>query len=269
MSNNPFAPAQIHVDQRTVNPLLDANAINRLQHLKLVDGGSKSDKQIHHLRDGAVVLYRRARSKVWQVRFKLFDRKWHCFTTGFIDLDFALKVAGEMYDRAKFKDEMGIPLRTKRFDVVANECLKKLDEEIDSGLRPMTNRDYQRVIRKYLIPFFGKYNLTSLDNKLVREFEVWRNQQIGHMPVASTLMTHAAAYKRVLDLAIEHGWLSPRANIPVLSRRGPKSKARPGFTKEEIEQLLTFMPKWAESDAHRHTGRQIKLLLRDYVEILC
>lgn len=84
-----------NVDQRTVNPLLDANAINRLQHLKLVDGGSKSNKQIHHLRDGAVVLYRRARSKVWQVRFKLFDRKWHCFTTGFIDLDFALMRCGK------------------------------------------------------------------------------------------------------------------------------------------------------------------------------
>jgi integrase len=88
------------------------------------------------------------------------------------------------------------------------------------------------------------------------------------MPVASTLMTHAAAYKRVLDLAIEHGWLSPRANIPLLSRRGPKSKARPGFTKDEVEQLLAFMPEWVEAGGHRHTGRQIKLLLRDYVEVL-
>lgn len=267
VSKSPFGLEPALVEQRTMNPLLDQNAINTLRHLKLIELGKKSSKSIHHLRDGAVVLYRRARSKVWQVRFKLFDRRWHCFTTGFIDLDFALKVAGEMYDRAKFKDELGIPLRTKRFDVVANECLKKLDEEIDNGLRPMTNRDYQRVIRKYLLPFFGKYNLTSIDNKLVREFEIWRNQLIGHMPVASTLMTHAAAYKRVLDLAIEHGWLSPRANIPLLSRRGPKSKARPGFTKDEVQQLLAFMPEWSEG-GHRHTGRQIKLLLRDYVEVL-
>ena len=31
VSKSPFAQAQIHVEQRTVNPLLDANAINRLQ----------------------------------------------------------------------------------------------------------------------------------------------------------------------------------------------------------------------------------------------
>ena len=47
----------------------------------------------------------------------------------------------------------------------------------------MTNRDYRRVIRKYLVPFFGKYNLTSIDAKLVREFKIGRNQQIGHIRV--------------------------------------------------------------------------------------
>ena len=35
----------------------------------------------HHLRDGEVVLYLRPGSRVWQVRYKLFDRKWHCETT--------------------------------------------------------------------------------------------------------------------------------------------------------------------------------------------
>ena len=94
----------------------------------------------------------------------------------------------------------------------------------------MTNRDYQRVIRKYLVPFFGKYNLTSIDAKLVREFEIWRNQQIGHMPIASTLATHCAAYNRVIEVAVEQGWHSAQSNIARLSRRGAKSRARPGFT---------------------------------------
>lgn len=237
-----------------------------LSSLTLV--GSKTAKgDIHHLRDGCVVLYRRPRSSVWQVRFKLFDQRWHRFTTKYKDLAFAKKVAGEIYDRAKFKEEMGIPLRTRRFGAVADECLTLLEQEIAQGLRPMTNKDYQRVIRKYLIPFFGKYNLTSIDNKLVREFEIWRNEQIGHMPIASTLATHSAAYNRVIDLAVEHGWINPQVNVPRLSRRGPKSKARPGFTSAEVQQLLAFMPDWVEG-GHRHTGRQIKLLLRDYVEIL-
>lgn len=250
-------------EQRTAIP--QAGAVSGL---KLVRGDVSNDKQIHYMRDGAVVLYKRAASSVWQVRFQLWDRQWHRFSTKYKELAYAKRVAGELYDRARFKEEMGLPLRTRRFAAVAAECLKQLEQEVEQGLRPMTNMDYQRVIRKYLIPFFGKYNLASLDGKLVREFEMWRNQQIGHTPVASTLMTHAAAFNRVIDLAVERGWISKHNTVGSLSRRGAKSTARPGFTGEEVERLLAFMPAWADSGGHRHTGRQIKLLLRDYVEVL-
>ena len=162
--------------------------------------------QLHHLRDGAVVLYKRERSSIWQMRFKLYDHEWHRATTRHRDLGYARRAAGEIYDRAKFKEELGIPQTTRRFGAAAAQCLLQLEAEIAQGLRPMTNRDYQRVIRKYLVPFFGKYNLTSIDAKLVREFEIWRNQQIGHMPIASTLATHCAAYNRVIEVAVEQGW---------------------------------------------------------------
>ena len=236
-----------------------------LSNTKLIAQPPRS--QLHHLRDGAVVLYKRERSSIWQMRFKLYDHVWHRATTKHRDLGYAKRAAGELYDRAKFKEELGIPQTTRRFGAAAAQCLLQLEAEIAQGLRPMTNRDYQRVIRKYLMPFFGKYNLTSIDAKLVREFEIWRNQQIGHMPIASTLATHCAAYNRVIQVAVEQGWHSAQSNIARLSRRGAKSRARPGFTVAEIDQLLVFMPTWCEG-GHRHTGRQIKLLLRDYVELL-
>jgi hypothetical protein len=150
-----------------------------LPALELVAGAIPEARRIHHLRDGAVVLYRRSRSQVWQVRYKLEDRRWHLSTTAYRELAYALKAAGTIYDRARFKEELGLPQRTAGFGAVAALCLKQLDAEIEQGLRPMTNKDYQRAIRKYLIPHFGKYNLTSIDNNLVREFELWRNQQIG------------------------------------------------------------------------------------------
>jgi hypothetical protein len=240
---------------------------------KLLDGlqlrgEAKSEGELHHMRDGAVVLYRRDRSKVWQVRFKLYDNRWHRFSTRRKELAYAKREAADLYDRARFKEEMGIPIRTKRFGAVADECLKQIDREIEQGLKPSTNDDYKRVIRRYLIPFFGKYNITSLDSKLVREFEIWRNEKVGRMPKASTLMTHASAYNRVIETAIEQGWLNKYQNIPTLSRRGEKTKVRPGFTVEEVNQLLEFMPKWVAAGGHRHTGRQIKEVMRDYVEVL-
>ena len=239
-----------------------------LSSFSLVRGDAPEHKQIHHMRDGAVVLYRRDRSKVWQVRFKLFDNRWHRHSSKYKELTYAKRVAGEMYDRARFREEVGLPQQVKRFGVAADACLKQLDREIEQGLRPRTNNDYKQVIHRYLIPFFGKYNLTSIDGALVREFEIWRNEKIGRMPRASTLMTHASAYNRVIETAIENGWISKHQSIPTLSRRGIKTKARPAFTTDEIAQLLAFMPEWVNAGGHRATGRQIKMLLRDYVEIL-
>ena len=43
------------------------------------------------MRDGEVVLYLRPDSRVWQVRYKLFDRKWRCVSTRHRQLDWARK----------------------------------------------------------------------------------------------------------------------------------------------------------------------------------
>jgi hypothetical protein len=33
-----------------------------------------------------------------------------------------MRVAGEMYDRARFREEEGLPQKTKRFDAIARVC---------------------------------------------------------------------------------------------------------------------------------------------------
>jgi len=67
----------------------------------------------------------------------------------------------------------------------AAQCLVQLQAEIEQGSRPVTNIDFRRVIRKYLVTLFGNYRLTSIDAEIVRQFDIGRNQQIGHMPNAS------------------------------------------------------------------------------------
>ncbi|MDP2804964.1 MAG: hypothetical protein Q8O24_03395 [Gallionellaceae bacterium] len=57
-------------------------------------------------RDGEVVLYRRENSKRWQARFKLDDCRWHRISTKHANIDYAVRVACEAYDKARFlKDE--------------------------------------------------------------------------------------------------------------------------------------------------------------------
>jgi len=221
----------------------------------------------HHLRDGEVVLYLRPDSKVWQVRYKLFDRKWHCVSTRQRRLDWAMRAACEMYDRARFREEEGLPQKTKRFDAIARGCIKALEMEIERGIRRETNRDYIRAMNNYLIPYFGKFMLTNITLEKVRHYEEWRNEKMGRVPISSTLANHASAFSRVIDFAIEQGWLSDRVAIPRLNRKGKKGSSRPSFSREELVKLMAFMPDWSRG-GERKNHREMRLLLRDYVEAL-
>ena len=104
-----------------------------LPTLKLVAGDAPAEQRIHHLRDGAVVLYRRSRSSIWQVRYRLANRHWQRSTTGHRELHYAQQIATTMYDRARFKEELGIPQTTRRFGAAAAQCLLQLAAEIEQG----------------------------------------------------------------------------------------------------------------------------------------
>lgn len=246
-------------DQRTTASLPSPT----LQTLKMIKAPSAS----HRLRDGEVVLYQRKNSSVWQMRYQLYDRVWRRMSTKHHQLAWAIKAACEIYDRARFRESEGLPVTTRRFDAIAKECLKHIAVDIERGIKPQTNSDYQRVINKYLIPFFGKYMVNNINAALVREYEQWRNGIMGKVPTSSTLATHSSAYNKVIDTAIQLGWLSDKVPVARLTRKGRKGSARPAFTKLEVDQLLAYLPKWAEG-GKTAAAHEMRLLARDYIEIL-
>ena len=122
-------------------------------------------------------------------------------------------------------------------------------------------------MNNYLIPFFGKLMLTNITAQKVAEYEQWRNQKMGKVPISSTLANHSSAFNRVIDLAIEQGSISDKVIIPKLSRKGKKGSPRPAFTQDELKHLLEYMPKWCLL-AERKNHVEMRQLLRDYVELL-
>lgn len=239
-----------------------ANNVISLVSLPLI-----KQPNVARLRDGELVLYKRGNSTVWQARFKLYDKRWHSISTKHHNFEFASRAACEIYDEARFRERMGVSYTRYKFDAVAKATIKELEAEIAAGIRTMTNSDYIRAINKYLIPFFGKRNLENIDNTHIREYEIWRNQLMSRVPLSSTLMTHASAYNRVVSTAVQRGWLSAQAPVAQLSRRGAKGKARPAFTKEELEYLLTFLEDYSLG-GHSKLARDMRLLARDYIELL-
>ena len=43
----------------------------------------------------------------------------------------------------------------------------------------VTYKDYIRVIDNYLVPFFGKYDITNINVKLLNEYTDWRDAKMG------------------------------------------------------------------------------------------
>ena len=201
------------------------------------------------------------------MRYKLFDKEWRRVSTKHRNLDYAIKVAGDIYDEARFRERLGITHTTKKFHAIAKVCLQDLENEINAGIKPLTNKDYIRAINKYLIPFFGNYLLENIDSEVMRKYELWRNELMGKVPLTSTLANHASAYRRVIDTAIQRGWINDNTPIASMSRRGIKGKPRPGFTREEIDFLLNYLKTYSVG-GHSEVAKEMRLLSRDYIELL-
>ena len=101
----------------------------------------------------------------------------------------------------------------------------------------------------------------------VREFELWRDRQLTRRPKTSTLNNFSSAWNRLIACAVERAYIAERVPVPRLTSRGEKGTTRPGFTEDEISQLLAYMDTWQHQGRTR-VEQEMRPLLRDYVEIL-
>lgn len=222
--------------------------------------------EIVKLRDGEVVLYLRPESMRWQARFKLPDNQWHRITTKRTNIDEAMRIATDAYDRARYRHMEGVNAVSRRFRDVAELTIKLLDAETENGKGKVIYKDYKQVIRTYLIPFFGNRQIDKITHDNIVQFDSWRESEMARKPSASTLMNHNAALNRVFDTAVIQGWMVKK-NVPELKNHGKKGKRRPDFTIDEWRRVVRNMPHWIKK-APDERSRQMRELLQDYVLVL-
>lgn len=225
-----------------------------------------ADSNIHHLRDGEVVLYKVQRSKNWQARYKLLNGTWLRFSTRKRRYEDAALTACDRYDEARYRERMGLAPIVKRFCDVADACISDMQRDMAAGTGKSVFKDYIQVIERYMLPFFGQHHLSSIGAKDIAEFEAWRNLQMKRTPKASTLLTFASAFSRIHQTAIARGWISERVPMPKLSLKGDKGIVRPAFTPTEIQQLRQHLTTWYSAVDGK--TREMRRLLRDYVDVL-
>ena len=220
----------------------------------------------HSILENSVVIYKRARSSVWQVRLRLDDGTWHRVSSKTADLDEASDRAKVFYYEAKVKAKNKLPQSTRKFASVAKAAVAAMEEELIHGRGKVVYSAYIGVIHNFLIPFFGKYAVDSITPAKLNDYEAWRREKMGKEPAASTITTHNAALVRIFDIALQHGWIT-RSTLPSLTNKGTKSETRPAFTFEEYRLLTRRMREWAKTGKSGRT-RMMRELLRDYVLIL-
>lgn len=211
------------------------------------------------------VLYRRDAGEIWQVRYKA-NGKWLRTSTKTRELAEAKTIATDIALEARYKQRLGMPVQTKRFASIAQAAITRMRDAGKEGTGKVVYSHYIAALENYLIPFFGKHNVTSIDRTQLQQFNVWRLEQMKRAPKASTINTHNAALGRVFDLALELGYMN-NSQVPALINKARDGDRRPDFSVEEFIYLQNFMPGWVER-ARTPKSKQMRELLRDYVLIL-
>jgi len=223
--------------------------------------------QIHRLRDGELILFRRSDSRVWQYKFKRESGSWYRASTRKSVLEHAKRVAMDLHDEARYRERLGLAPAHKSFKDIALATVEDMQRDLAAGTGKKIYVDYCSVIERYFIPYFGDKYLQNLKHKDIADFEAWRNHRMARTPKSSTLMTFASAFSRVHQTAISRGWISDRVPIPTMSRRGAKGEVRPAFSVEEITELRQFMISW-QTQGNLDYDRIMRPLLCAYVEFL-
>ncbi len=245
--------------------------------------------------DKKVRLYKRNRSNYWQAEIKLPNGKRERFSTGTSDDEEAKEAALKLFYGAATRAENKLPQSTRKFRNVARFALKRMQDELDSDSGKTIYKDYIRVINNYLIPFFGNYDVASVNVKLLRDYETWRDQKMGRekeerrinnlkgksksevdallqsaaqsfKAAQSTINTHNSALNRVFDEALLNGWITESIK-PQLLNKGTKSESRGAFTQKEYNFILYNLALWKDT-GHRKVTREIRELLSSYVGFL-
>ena len=168
------------------------------------------------LLDGLLTLYKRPSSQQWQCRFKLTTGSWHSASTGSDQLAEATTKAIAIYETVKVKLASDLAIKTRTFRQLATQELAAATRIVQANPNKRTHVDYIHIYTKYLIPFFGNYQINDITQELVDDYMAWRISKMGKNPKTYTQRRHAGLYKRVIERARDQGLISQHRTVPLL-----------------------------------------------------
>lgn len=219
----------------------------------------------HQLIDRELIIYKRPDSVHWQCRYKL-DEKWYHVTTKESELPKAKAKAHRILIAAEVRKEQDLPVVSKKFRDVAMLAVKRMDDETSAGKATVSYEQYKRIIKDFLIPYFGSKNINNIKASDLAAYDVWREAKVGKPLAYSTVRKHNVTLNRIFDEAESRGFIA-KVNIPNLETKGKKSQEYPTFQIDEVNVMLACFPPWI-ARARNQKSQDQRQLLFDYVRVL-
>jgi hypothetical protein len=251
------------------------------------------------LRDGEVTVYTRADSPSYWVGIHLPNGGRLQKSLRTKKVEDARERAIKLYDELVWRDRLGLTQETKTFAEAAKAWLKHLAGDVRAGVRNSRNlADYEPVLTRYLLPFFGEKAIDSIKQPDVERYKIWRRdywitgpgskeQQVYQRhgkavvsnkrhkkaaPSASTVNGENTVLSSVFKHAVTQGWLTkeqlPTVENIEITQRDARERAYPMFTVAEYRQLRRFMTKWVKEENINQRERWRREATQDFLLIL-
>ena len=210
-------------------------------------------------------VFKRYDNGTYAMRFTLPGHKQIRIGLGTRDRSKAYDLAQRKYMEAEIRAEEGLLLGVASFDKLAKDYLAVLEAEaVKNPIKLKGYRYAKGVIDRYLIPHFGRKNITAIRYKDMVAYLKWRRVywttgdgrglewlkfDRGHKNLkrkapdteatASTLKREASIIRGVFKQGVEMGFLN-HSDIPKMDVGRVQNKKRPAFTKDQYHHLLEF-----------------------------
>ena len=232
--------------------------------------------------DGRITLYQRddVKDGLWHCRITMKGiRGYIRRSTGKSELDAAKTVAIKILGELELRDKQNQPLRPQKFKAVATAFLKDAHTRFKEG-RNSEGRYVliKGTLNRYLVPYFGKRDITLIQKKDIVAFRQWRqdywitgpgkDDTHAHKvrPSSATLKQEMTVLRGVFSFGVDMNIVSSMS-LAMLKHEPYTVSKRPIFTVQEYRKLYLFMRSWVtKATTPRH--RAERELLRNYVLIM-
>ena len=180
----------------------------------------------------------------------------------------AAKLAEQQYQRAVWSAEEGLLHGKTSFDKLAREYVASAEKAAKAAPKQHSKAVADRaVLDRYMIPFFGKSTITSINVPKLNQYMDWRRTYWTEGPgkdllvidyerngkklyrparhieaTQSTLRREAVTLRAVFKHAVRQGHIKD-SDIPKLDMKAQQPNKRPSFTDAEIDKLLKLAEK--------------------------